>query len=87
MNLLSCYRNKRAVTRLGKKSWFHLLCLAFRDMLKKGQSVHWKQQLSELTGDHVNSKLALQYYAPLERWLDNYLEEHDVKVGWDKDGD
>ncbi|XP_063725224.1 angiotensin-converting enzyme-like [Symsagittifera roscoffensis] len=60
---------------------------AFRDMLKKGQSVHWKQQLSELTGDHVNSKLALQYYAPLERWLDNYLEEHDVKVGWDKDGD
>ena len=37
----------------------------------------------ELTGDNsVNTEAALEYYSPLEDFLDEYIEEHNISAGW-----
>ncbi|XP_075262528.1 angiotensin-converting enzyme-related protein-like [Convolutriloba macropyga] len=54
-----------------------------REMLKKGSSVDWKSQLKDFTGDdYVNTKPTLEYYKPLEDWLDRYIQDHGIPVGW-----
>ncbi|XP_075262739.1 angiotensin-converting enzyme-like [Convolutriloba macropyga] len=53
----------------------------FREMLSKGKSVNWKILLKELTGEEsVSTKETLEYFKPLEDWLDDYIEDNNVTV-------
>ncbi len=37
-----------------------------------------------MTGDpKMSAQAYLEYFAPLEEWLDEYIEAHNLTVGWD----
>ncbi|XP_075262509.1 angiotensin-converting enzyme-like [Convolutriloba macropyga] len=55
----------------------------FREMLSKGKSVYWRTLLEDLTGDRSpNPRAVLEYFRPLEEWLDAFIRENDVDEGW-----
>jgi peptidyl-dipeptidase A len=62
------YNSKAAGDRLNK-------------MLEMGRSRPWPEALKELTGeDHMDAGAMLEYFAPLQAWLDQ--QNKGVKVGW-----
>lgn len=51
----------------------------FRKALKAGSSIHWKKVLYILTGsDEIKSDALLEYYAPLIKWLRQFLEINKI---------
>jgi peptidyl-dipeptidase A len=64
----SIYENKAVGEKLKK-------------MLAMGQSRPWQEALKELTGeDKMDATAMLDYFAPLQKWLDEQNKGH--KVGW-----
>jgi peptidyl-dipeptidase A len=52
-----------------------------RTMLEMGQSQEWPDALEALTGDRrMDASGLLEYFAPLQRWLDE--QNRGVPVGW-----
>ncbi|XP_044746288.1 angiotensin-converting enzyme-like [Coccinella septempunctata] len=61
-----------------KKAGKHL-----RRVMALGSSVHWSVVLNLLTGhSHLTTRPFLQYYEPVYKWLKNYVEAHNLYVGW-----
>jgi peptidyl-dipeptidase A len=53
----------------------------FNKMLAMGQSKPWPEALEVLTGErHVDAGAILEYFAPLQKWLD--VQNEGKKVGW-----
>ncbi|HEX9120891.1 MAG TPA: M2 family metallopeptidase [Terriglobales bacterium] len=66
----SIYNNKVAGARLKK-------------MLEMGQSRPWPDALEALTGERrMDATAILDYFAPLQKWLDEQNVKNGVKVGW-----
>jgi peptidyl-dipeptidase A len=66
----SIYNNKVAGERL-------------RKMLEMGKSQPWPDALYALTGDRqMDATAILDYFAPLQRWLDEQNAKNAVKLGW-----
>ena len=66
----SIYNNKVAGARLKK-------------MLEMGQSRPWPDALEALTGERqMDATAILDYFAPLQKWLDEQNAKNGVKVGW-----
>lgn len=54
-------------------------------MLELGKSVPWKEALEKLTGSpKLSSKPLLDYFKPLEDWLDEHRKQNDYKVDWEE---
>jgi peptidyl-dipeptidase A len=50
-------------------------------MLEMGQSQPWPVALETLTGEKdIDAGALLEYFAPLQKWLDEQNKGH--KVGW-----
>ena len=44
----------------------------------------WPDALEKLTGTkELSSKSILDYFKPLENWLDEHRSENGYKLGWD----
>jgi peptidyl-dipeptidase A len=57
----------------------------FRDMMKWGYSQHWTKTLLQFTGDSTyNTTALLDYFKPLEVYLDEYLSSRSITTGWDE---
>ena len=70
LNRCSIYNNKVAGARLKK-------------MLEMGQSRPWPDALEALTGERqMDATAILDYFAPLQKWLDEQNAKNGVKVGW-----
>lgn len=57
-------------------------------MLELGSSVRWQDAIAELTDgeeNDFNPDALLEYFEPLSLWLDEFIEEYDVPVGWKTD--
>ena len=66
----SIYNNKEAGARLNK-------------MLEMGASRPWPDALEALTGERkMDATAILEYFAPLQKWLDEQNAKNGVKVGW-----
>ncbi len=66
----SIYNNKEAGERLNK-------------MLSMGASHPWPDALEALTGERqMDATAILDYFAPLQKWLDEQNAKNGVKVGW-----
>jgi peptidyl-dipeptidase A len=64
----SIYGNKAAGERL-------------RKMLEMGQSRPWQEALFEMTGERqIDASAILEYFAPLQKWLDE--QNKGQKIGW-----
>uniref|UniRef100_A0A182FFW1 Angiotensin-converting enzyme n=1 Tax=Anopheles albimanus TaxID=7167 RepID=A0A182FFW1_ANOAL len=54
-----------------------------RKALAPGASVHWTTVLEQLTGEaDISAASMLKYYAPLIDFLDRFIDEHQLVVGW-----
>ena len=56
-------------------------------MLKLGSSIKWQDAIAILTKGAeygFNSEAVFDYFKPLERFLDEYIKEKNVPVGWKK---
>lgn len=43
----------------------------------------WPDILEEMTGSRkMDASALVEYFAPLEKWLTDYIEAHKVTVGW-----
>ena len=52
-------------------------------LLKTGSSKPWPDILYEFTCTKKIDVFGLKtYFAPLEKWLDQYLETHNLQIGW-----
>ena len=50
-------------------------------MLKLGSSIRWQ----DATGgeeDDFSPDALLEYFEPLSLWLDQFIDDYDVPVGW-----
>jgi peptidyl-dipeptidase A len=66
----SIYNNKVAGERLKK-------------MLEMGRSQPWPDELCALTGERqMDASAILDYFAPLQKWLDEQNSKNGVKPGW-----
>ncbi len=66
----SIYNNKEAGARLKK-------------MLEMGQSRPWPDALEALTGERqMDATAILEYFAPLQKWLDEQNAKNGVEPGW-----
>lgn len=55
-----------------------------KSMLELGKSVPWKDALEKLTGSpKLSSKPLLDYFKPLEDWLDEHRKQNGYKVDWE----
>ncbi|XP_066955802.1 angiotensin-converting enzyme-like [Macrobrachium rosenbergii] len=74
----------------GNKSPFHnctiarskeagrLLCA-----MSRGSSMKWPEFLEELSGTRrLNAQPLLEYFAPLQRWMSQEVEKHNMSMGW-----
>ena len=53
-----------------------------------GNDVEFNQKalFQDFTGDDFpNTRAILDYYKPLEEWLDQYIKDNNVHVGWPGD--
>lgn len=51
--------------------------------MEKGASIKWSEALALLTGrTHLSTQPLLEYYGPVYKWLQKYIELHNVYVGW-----
>ena len=52
--------------------------------LKVGASEPWPDVLKLMTGrTKMNADVILEYFQPLEKWLDNIIKQHQIPLGWD----
>ena len=54
-------------------------------MLKLGSSIRWQQVIKILTEgkeNDFNPDALLEYFHPLEKFLNRYLRENNVPIGW-----
>ena len=57
----------------------HLLAFSLRRALQVGSSSPWPEVLRNLTGsDELSAEPLLEYFRPLQRWLERQNEGHDV---------
>ena len=57
-------------------------------MLALGSSEKWQEAIAALTNGRerdFSTAALLEYFAPLQRWLERYNREHHVPVGWRTD--
>ncbi|KAK9884062.1 hypothetical protein WA026_004998 [Henosepilachna vigintioctopunctata] len=54
-----------------------------RRVLSLGSSIHWSTAL-ELITDHrqLTTQPFLEYYQPVFKWLEEYIQQHNVHIGW-----
>ncbi len=46
--------------------------------------VHFPKVMEVMTGEpKLNTKAFLEYFAPLEEWLDKYIKDNNITVGWE----
>ena len=51
--------------------------------LRLGSSKPWQETLKLMTGSETISAAAfVEYFAPLEQWLDNEIAEKNIPIGW-----
>ncbi|XP_057290559.1 angiotensin-converting enzyme-like [Hydractinia symbiolongicarpus] len=56
-----------------------------RNMLELGKELPWPDALDVLAGTKkMSSKPILDYFKPLENWLDKHREENNYPIGWDE---
>ena len=61
-----------------------LTSIFFRTMLELGKELPWPDALATLTGStKLSSKAILDYFKPLEVWLDAHRDGNNYKLGWD----
>ncbi len=56
-----------------------------RAMLRLGSSETWENSISVLTNGRINEFSAeplLEYFKPLQSWLEKYNIDNNVTVGW-----
>ena len=54
-------------------------------MLALGSREQWQEAIAALTSGRerdFSTAALLEYFAPLQRWLERYNREHHVPVGW-----
>ena len=52
-------------------------------MLKAGSSKPWPEILKEMTNQNkMSAGPILEYFKPLENWLDEIISQNKIKVGW-----
>ena len=57
--------------------------LSYRALLKAGSSRPWPNILEEMTGSRkMDAQPLLDYFKPLENWLDSEIDEKNIPVGW-----
>lgn len=55
----------------------------FSAMLKMGSSRPWPDAMEAITGNRkMDAKAILEYYKPLEEWLDEHNKKTGVHIGW-----
>ncbi|MGH9724883.1 MAG: M2 family metallopeptidase, partial [Candidatus Acidiferrales bacterium] len=70
LNRCSIYGNKAAGEKLNQ-------------MLEMGKSRPWQDALYAMTGERqMDAGAMLEYFAPLQKWLDEQNQAHGVKPGW-----
>lgn len=48
-----------------------------------GASVHWTEALFILTGKReITADALLEYYQPLIHWLEKYVVDFNIPLGW-----
>ncbi|XP_031327356.1 angiotensin-converting enzyme-like [Photinus pyralis] len=53
------------------------------EMMSFGSSQPWTETLQILTGKtYITADPLLQYYQPMYKWLNNYINLHKIPVGW-----
>ncbi|KAF5290987.1 hypothetical protein FQA39_LY14518 [Lamprigera yunnana] len=53
------------------------------EMMQLGSSKDWSETLKILTGkSYINTKPLLNYYQPIYKWLKQYVETHNLPLGW-----
>ncbi len=54
-----------------------------RQMLAAGASIPWPDILDAFTGNpKTDPEALLEYFAPLDEWLDEQILSLDIPVGW-----
>ena len=54
-----------------------------RTILQYGSSKPWPQILEEFTGSNkMSADALLEYFAPLETWLDQEIAAYNIPIGW-----
>lgn len=52
--------------------------------LKLGASKPWPDVLEVMTGERkINADAILEYFKPLEKWLDEFIKLNDIPIGWE----
>ena len=56
----------------------------FIKMLKLGASKPWQDVIEVMTGERkINADAILEYFKPLEEWLDGVIKQYDIPIGWE----
>ena len=54
-----------------------------RTLLQAGRSRPWPDVLEEMTGGRkMDASAIVEYFRPLEKWLDETIEANAIPVGW-----
>jgi len=54
-----------------------------RKMMKAGRSRPWPDVLQEMTGGRkMNAGAIVEYFRPLEKWLDETIKANSIPLGW-----
>ena len=52
--------------------------------LKVGASRPWPDVLEVITGERkINANAIIEYFKPLEEWLDDIIKKDDIPLGWE----
>ena len=58
---------------------------SFRDMLAMGSSASWREAMFVATGSRdIDYQPILDYFKPLEAWLDDFIDKNNLHVGWEQ---
>ncbi|KAL7642767.1 UNVERIFIED_CONTAM: hypothetical protein RMT77_006055 [Armadillidium vulgare] len=63
---------------------------ALMEMLSKGASVHWQEQLKDFLGSeegNMNSSAIINYFQPLWEFLDKEITNKSINTNWTKSSD
>eukprot|EP00794_Sanderia_malayensis_P018117 gene18117-19927_t len=54
-----------------------------RALMSLGRSKTWQETIKVLTGEpDITTDALLEYYSPLEKWLDNHRKQNGYRLGW-----
>ena len=52
-------------------------------MMQAGRSRPWPDVLEEMTGGRkMDASAIVEYFRPLEKWLDETIDANSIPVGW-----